>query len=622
MKTTPLKKALMQSAVVLCATSFGAMQIAPAFAADPVLLQSRGLRDSNTPIKHVIIIVGENRTFDHLYATYVPPKGSANNLLSENIIKADGSQGANFNAAAQHTATDTDTYSISPKIASAYDKLPPPTTGYAPSEASDTNPPPFATEQAAGAYDYGIEKKDLKVLTTGATGLPQYSIDTRIPNVKHLPNGPFEMTGLYDAYANSPVHRFFQSWQQMDCSIDKATKTNPSGCQQDLFPWVETTAGFKGDNATNMGFSNVQKGDMPYFKALSDAYAVGDNYHQPIAGGTGANSLVLGYGELIWYSDGKGNAAKPPKDEIENPDPKAGKNNYYKNDGYSAGSYVNCSDPKQPGVQSILSYLSSLSYKPQPNCSPDKYYLVNNYNPGYNEDGTVNTTKYTIPPSSQPSIADVMDQNQVSWAYYGEDWDRAVQHQTNAYCNICNPFQYETQIMTNKKERDAHLMDTHDLYKALKTGNLPAVSYVKPSGLNDGHPASSKFSIFEAFTKKILDQLQANPDLFASTAVFITVDEGGGYYDSGYVQPVDFFGDASRIPMIVVSPYSKDVGVVHSYGDHASILKFIEKNWSLPPVSKSSRDNLPNPQQDGYLVTNGPAIGDLMDYFNFGKKKK
>jgi phospholipase C len=63
--------------------------------------------------------------------------------------------------------------------------------------------------------------------------------------------------------------------------------------------------------------------------------------------------------------------------------------------------------------------------------------------------------------------------------------------------------------------------------------------------------------------------------------------------------------------------------VVHEYSDHASILKFIEANWYLPPISRSSRDRLPNPVQNGsdlYVVTNGPAIGDLMGYFNFKGK--
>ena len=87
--------------------------------------------------------------------------------------------------------------------------------------------------------------------------------------------------------------------------------------------------------------------------------------------------------------------------------------------------------------------------------------------------------------------------------------------------------------------------------RAITNGTLPAVSFVKPSGLVDGHPASSKLILFEGFVKKIVDGVQANPTLWADTAILITFDEGGGYWDSGYVQPLDFFGDGTRIPMIV-----------------------------------------------------------------------
>jgi phospholipase C len=121
--------------------------------------------------------------------------------------------------------------------------------------------------------------------------------------------------------------------------------------------------------------------------------------------------------------------------------------------------------------------------------------------------------------------------------------------------------------------------------------------------------------------QKILDTLAQNPKLHAETAVFITFDEGGGYYDSGYIQPLDFFGDGPRIPMIVVSPFSRGGKVVHSYNDHASILKFIERNWALAPLTARSRDNLPNPVTSGdnpYVPTNSPAIGDLFDMFHFG----
>ena len=151
---------------------------------------------------------------------------------------------------------------------------------------------------------------------------------------------------------------------------------------------------------------------------------------------------------------------------------------------------------------------------------------------------------------------------------------------------------------------------------------MPAVSYVKPSGWVDGHPASSKFNLFEGYVKKIVDAVQSNKELWESTAIFITVDEGGGYYDSGYVQPLDFFGDGTRIPLIVVSPYSRGGHISHSYSDHVSILKFIERNWNLPAITKRSRDNFPNPKSEGdnpYVPKNSPAIGDLFDLFDFGR---
>jgi phospholipase C len=97
------------------------------------------------------------------------------------------------------------------------------------------------------------------------------------------------------------------------------------------------------------------------------------------------------------------------------------------------------------------------------------------------------------------------------------------------------------------------IQDSLNLYADIANNTLPAVSIVKPSGYVDGHPASSKLDLFEGFTKKIVDQVQASR-YAQDTAVFITFDEGGGYYDSGYLQPLDFFGDGPRIPLIVVSP--------------------------------------------------------------------
>jgi phospholipase C len=307
---------------------------------------------------------------------------------------------------------------------------------------------------------------------------------------------------------------------------------------------------------------------------------------------------------------------------------------------YGGGSYSNCSDATQPGVGPIVKHLASLERPINPNCEPGHYYLLNNYNPGYFGDGSnayndhfIYNTPFTIPPTSQRSIADVLLENNVSWKSYNDQWNAYLgdKYQLNygtvgalsdQYCNICNPFQYQTQIMTNDSIRTSHIVDTTDLYADIKNGTLPAVSFVKPSGWVDGHPASSKFDLFEGFVKKIVDGVRANPQLWESTAIFVTVDEGGGYYDSGYIQNLDFFGDGTRIPLIVVSNHSRGGHISHDYSDHVSILKFIEHNWGLPTISDRSRDNMPNPKTEWdnpYVPTNTPAIGDLFDLFDFGR---
>ena len=180
----------LRAKLILCSSLFSMASqiIAPSvMAATPL-----GPNDLNTktPIKHVIVIYGENRSFDHLFATYRSPSGdSVLNVLSEGIINEDGTPGPNFSKATQYQANAPGTYSISPPKTTPYQTLPPPLVG-GPQFASDTNPPPFATIQAAENADYGVLPRDLMVLTTGATGLPDGTIDTRIANVNNLPSGP------------------------------------------------------------------------------------------------------------------------------------------------------------------------------------------------------------------------------------------------------------------------------------------------------------------------------------------------------------------------------------------------------------------------------------------------
>lgn len=632
---------------------------------------------TESPIKHLIIIMGENRTFDHVFATYTPRRGErVDNLLSKGIINEDGSPGPNYARAAQFSAVVNNLYSISPGQKTLYNnstnKLQAPGTSYAPQacystveQAALNGPGCLVTLSEAARGDYGLRPQDLPLLTKGATGIAGNSPDTRILNYNNLPSGPYPLvavepgeqtTSLYTTYGGSPVHRFYQMWQQLDCDAGKATRHNPSGCQADLFPWVEQTvsSGSNGNPTPHplkegniaMGFYNVAKGDAPYLVQLAREYTLNDNYHQPVMGGTFANQMMFGYADMLYYADAKGDPATPNHvlvpgsnppvyvDEVENPNPAPGTNNWYTNDGYGGGSYTNCSDFTQPGVASIVNYLTATHVPP--NCAPNTFYLLNNYVPAYIGSGAqdpINNGPFTLPPViKQRHIGDALSQANVSWAYFGERWNdfkTAPGEGTNfgaldpiayLYCNICNPFLYSASIMTNQAARDAHLKDTLDLYDAIANGKLPAVSFVKPSTFNDGHPSSSRLDLFESFARRIIDQVKSNGELWESTAILVTTDEGGGYYDSGYIQPVDYFGDGTRIPLIVVSKHSRGGRVSHEYSDHASIVKFIERNWSLPKLSTRSRDNLPNPQtsdDNPYVPQNRPAIGDLFGNFAF-----
>jgi phospholipase C len=670
----------------------------PLAAAAKAAESSRG--DTSSPIKHVIVIVGENRTFDHIFATYIPKEGEhVDNLLSKKIIEADGSPGRRYSKSWQYAAdaADSTVYQPSPKNKTLYGALPAPLNGGPTNVCLDNG---ICTLAQARASENGLDDGYYKYLLTGGTGLSGKVPDTRIDGVhgtapySTLPPGPFQLTKASpsstftdDSYAASPVHRFYQMWQQFDCDASYVSKQHPSGCLADLFTWTEVTVGSNvngtaqpanfrtdyapgakttGEGATAMGFYNMLQGDAPYTQYLADHYAISDNYHQPAMGGTGLDSIMLFFGDAIWFSDANGNPATPPHkqlvwpgtpnagvvDEIENPNPVPGTNNWWIEDGYGGGgygsaaygggSYTNCADLTQPGVAPIVDYLRSLPHPIGTNCEPNHYYLLNNYNPGYFGDGSnaytdqnVANTPFTIPPTTQRSIADVLLEKHVSWKSYNDQWNSyltdkyqanygAVGASSDQYCNICNGFQYQTQIMANDKIRTEHIKDTTDLYTDIANGTLPAVSFVKPSGWVDGHPASSKWDLYEGFVKKIVDSVRANPELWKSTAIFVTTDEGGGYYDSGYVQPLDFFGDGTRIPLIVVSPYTKPGHISHEYADHVSILKFIERNWRLPTISGRSRDNLANPVVDDgnpYVPRNTPALGDLFDLFDFNKEK-
>ncbi len=581
-----------------------------------------------TPIQHLIVVVGENHTLDNLFATYQPKAGEhINNLLSEGIINADGTPGINYPLAEQNQASALSAYSLDLQRTNLYTALPQPTQ--------------------IGIVNY-------QTLQTAA-GTPNPNFPT------NLPPGPFQITKYVNygtglgpfpsGQTGDPVHRFFQMWQQTDGDNSKL----------DMYTWVAVNAGQGGQTtgitASNpgqggelMGFFNMSSGDAPYLKSLADQYALSDNDHQGILGGTGMNFFYLASGDVPVFNY-KGSQV-PPSTQIENPNPQSGTNDFFAGDGYNGGSYVNCSDASQPGVQAILIRLQQLGTK-NSRCAPGSYYLVNNYNPAYGITGTAQPiipgdANYSInslayPPQTLPSIGDALTAKGISWSWFTGGTEVAdvmpiaqILAQAKGLPASAAPMLVPTvqageinllgdallgfsSIVTQPSQFNL-LKGLTSFYGEVANGSLPAVSFVVPMNTASGHPGYSDPASYEAFLKQLVTAVQSNSSLWANTAIVITTDEGGGSFDSGYIQNLDFFGDGPRIPLLVVSPYARQGHVDHVYQDHASILKFIEHNWRLGPLSSRSRDNFPNPvttANNPYRPVNGPAIGDLMSMFNF-----
>lgn len=580
-----------------------------------------------TPIKHVIVVIGENVTFDTLFGAYVPPSGqSVLNLRSQGIINDDGTAGPNYGRAVQRRGSNRlGLYTVDPLRLDAYDKLPQP-------------------------------------LLTGVYNPQTLQLFGMVPDPRFAAldaNGPFQITRFVDysdpaSATGDPAHRFFQMWQQ----------TSGTNQRLDLFAWVAETAGQGGDTpgvtpanpgqgGELMGFYNMATGDAPFFKSLAEQYALSDNYHQAIMGGTGANFFAIATADAAVYNvDGK--PAVPPANQIENPDPLPRTPNFYTQDGYAGGSYVNCADPSQPGVGPILAVLEK--HERRSNCAAGAYYLVNNYDAPFTMNGTpkaLGPNQFVYPPQTVPTIGEALSAKNVSWKWYTGGRDAAdvvgdslyplirglVQSQVPAgtpaavvdgiafsqtqpllYNSIGDPHNASANVVGGPLKDNLKGLAT--MYQDIDANTLPAVSFVVPKNLDSGHPGYSAPGRYELFVKDLLQRVQANPELWKDTAILVTTDEGGGYFDTSSIQNIDFFGDGPRVPFLVISPYAKKGYVDHTYHDHASILKFIEHNWKLRPLSKRSRDNLPNPVADErhpYQPRNAPAVGDLMSLFDFGK---
>jgi phospholipase C len=199
--------------------------------------------------------------------------------------------------------------------------------------------------------------------------------------------------------------------------------------------------------------------------------------------------------------------------------------------------------------------------------------------------------------------------------------DYVVHHEPfQYYQSTANPLHLPptSTAMIGKTDQANHQYDLSDFWNAVDIGNFPTISFLKSSLYQTGHPGFSDPIDEQVFLVNTINRLQMLPQ-WNSTAIIIAYDDSGGWYDhtmppitSQSNDPVndallgskflcghapekayqDRCGYGSRLPLLVISPYSKINYIDHSITDQASILRFIEDNWNLGRIGNQSFDSI------------------------------
>src|SRR5205085_8792498 len=164
----------------------------------------------------------------------------------------------------------------------------------------------------------------------------------------------------------------------------------------------------------------------------------------------------------------------------------------------------------------------------------------------------------------------------VPWAFYS-----ATDHE-NGY--LWSAYSAIARYRNDPKRWQQHIYPVDNLVGDIKSNLLPPVTWITPRFELSEHPEYSMCN-GENWTTKVVDAIMRSP-MWKSTAIFITWDDYGGFYDHVPPPQVDGFGFGLRVPLLVISPYALQGVMDHHLGDFSSVLRFIEDNWSLTQLSQ------------------------------------
>jgi len=378
-----------------------------------------------------------------------------------------------------------------------------------------------------------------------------------------LDNRPFPLAPYIAPDANvpwDPAHNFFRMHAQIDHGrMDRFVALALPGKRvffdkEEGGDAVATMMASSRPSGAVLGF--YTRADLPLYHHLADEFVLFDHFFQAMSGGSTGNALYL-------VAARSAQSSKPP-------------------------------------AAAVGSTLSSGFEKPY----DQKGMLINDVAPinGPTE-VFMGPLDNSPPPDEQtyPNIGDRLNAATLPWAWYNEGWDAvkawalktafdpgdgsAVIDAPEHYLSHHNPFQYYPSWFANVKA--GHIRDSADFFDDVKTGKLPRVSFIKATGAHDEHPADSAPRWGEAWVGGLLKAIGESP-LWAKTAIVITYDEGGGFWDHMAPPTPDAYGCGTRVPALLISPWARRGYIDHRVADTTSVLALIEARFGLKPLQ--SRD--------------------------------
>lgn len=383
-----------------------------------------------------------------------------------------------------------------------------------------------------------------------------------------LPNSPFALAPYMGANENTPWdpgHRFFRMAAEihngrMDRFVALAMNHAAHLSRRSLrtLPAERLAFDLARPSGPVLGFYERQ--DIPFYHQLADEYVLFDHFFQAATGGSTSNALYL-------VSARSCRNPQAPEDARSPYDPRAtGLNHAFFDLPYDrTGTLINDLPPVQGPT------------------GTDRKAL-----------------RLSPPPQAQTydNIGDRLDAAGVSWAWYNENWDlvkgwalknafgpgegSAVIDSGELYVAHHNPFQYYPRWPQYVQE--GHIRGVDDFLEDAASGRLPQVAFLKATAAHDEHPGNCAPQRGMDWVHKLLSAVAKSP-AWGRTAVFVTYDEGGGFWDQLAPPQLDAYGLGTRIPALLVSPYARPGYVDHHLADTSSILRLIETRFQLLPLT-------------------------------------